>query len=488
MRKATLILIALLSLAFATSASAQTYIPKKGHACKSGYIRKEVTKRELKGKRPHRRVIRVKVRECVSVAKTKPGATPVGITTPTVAPTITAHLDPTFTQDPDDPLDVTYNYSASAQSQLTDTQPVQVNLPAGILNLYSNGLLACSLNVGGSTAGGDCPVTYAAYGDESIIVTYESGTTSATSGPEDEAILPPAPTLTQPANIDTAATSAAGATIGFALPTASTVTDDPTGPVNCTIPSGTLVAIGQVTDSCTVTDSYDNTTTQTFTITVEAPTTLPTFSGVPSDITVPPDTANGSTVMFTPPTAADAFGDQVPVQCSIGSNSLVPVGTVQEACTATDQWGNTKTAMFSITVQAPELTFNVSYETSGSVAYGCTTGCAQYGPNLPAALMIPMTFDGSDTYASLDLYPLVSGNVVDDPDPTGTITATISPAPWLTDYNGTIIPGSSCTMVSGDACGWYLNAAQQYTVTITFTSSDSAYQDATVTSEVTITG
>jgi hypothetical protein len=186
-----------LSVVLATNASAKTYIPKKEHACKTGYRQETISRRERK----HHRIVRVKVRECVSVPKVKPitAAPPVSAapaptppTTPPTAPTITAHLDPSFTQDSTNPLEVTYSYSASASSQLTDAQPVQVNLPAGILNLYSNGLLECSMNVGGLTAGGSCEVTYASYGTQSVVVTYESGSTSATDT-ETEDIEPPTP-------------------------------------------------------------------------------------------------------------------------------------------------------------------------------------------------------------------------------------------------------------------------------------------------------
>jgi hypothetical protein len=41
-------------------------------------------------------------------------------------------------------------------------------------------LLACSINVGGSVTGGECPVTYLATGRYTVIVTYSSGSTSVT--------------------------------------------------------------------------------------------------------------------------------------------------------------------------------------------------------------------------------------------------------------------------------------------------------------------
>ncbi len=135
--------------------------------------------------RHHKRVhVRVRVRyakvahrqECTT---TNPGSTTVTLGGTTT--TLQAHLDPTFTQDPTNPLAVTYSYSASATQQVTGgpVQPLS-DLPSGVLELFSDGSLACSMNVGGATDGGDCPVTYAATGQHTVVTTYTSGSTAAT--------------------------------------------------------------------------------------------------------------------------------------------------------------------------------------------------------------------------------------------------------------------------------------------------------------------
>jgi hypothetical protein len=49
-----------------------------------------------------------------------------------------------------------------------------------VLNLYSDGLLACSINVGGTVNSGECPVIYAALGAHTVVTTYSSGSASAT--------------------------------------------------------------------------------------------------------------------------------------------------------------------------------------------------------------------------------------------------------------------------------------------------------------------
>ena len=48
-----------------------------------------------------------------------------------------------------------------------------------MLSLYSNGLLACSMNVGGTVTGGECPVS-TSIGTQSVVVIYTSITTTAT--------------------------------------------------------------------------------------------------------------------------------------------------------------------------------------------------------------------------------------------------------------------------------------------------------------------
>ena len=111
--------------------------------------------------------------------------TPVGVATTAAAPVVSysAYVDPTFTQNPANPLDVTYTYDAGAISTLngvTTDLGATGQLPNGILNLYSNGVLECSTNVGGSATGGTCEVIYGGYGAQQVITTYESGSSSAT--------------------------------------------------------------------------------------------------------------------------------------------------------------------------------------------------------------------------------------------------------------------------------------------------------------------
>ena len=151
----TLLLVASLALISAPTASASSTHRNYplGHAksCRPGYhkVNREhwVT---VRGK--HKKVHYV---ECEYRPQVPRSATPAP--TPAAAPAYAyaVELDPTFTQGAS-PLDVTYSFSASAT---VNGQP-DPSLPQGILDLYSDGLLACSLNVGGSVDGGTCSVDY----------------------------------------------------------------------------------------------------------------------------------------------------------------------------------------------------------------------------------------------------------------------------------------------------------------------------------------
>lgn len=77
------------------------------------------------------------------------------------------------------------------------------------------------------------------------------------------------PSLTVPANITKAATSAAGAIVTYTV-TATDVVSGPITPV-CAPASGTTFPIGTTTASCTATDGKGNGITKTFTVTVARP-------------------------------------------------------------------------------------------------------------------------------------------------------------------------------------------------------------------------
>jgi hypothetical protein len=171
-----------LALVGSASASACTRVTVKVHAKHWVWHKKTRTVHgHRKIVRVHGKIVYVHVR--VTYLKTKHklvcSTTP---TTPAATPVIAlaAHLDSTFTQNPTNPLAVTYTYSASATETINGTSNSDPDLPSGILNLYSDGILACSINVGGSVTGSQCSVTYPNVGAHTVIVTYEAGELSNT--------------------------------------------------------------------------------------------------------------------------------------------------------------------------------------------------------------------------------------------------------------------------------------------------------------------
>jgi hypothetical protein len=171
--------------------------PKREH-CKAHYVKKAETVK----KREHDRTVKVHETLCVYVAPKAPAkaTTPAPKTpasTPSPAARLRAHLDPSFTQNPANPLIVTYSYSASAEQESGGVTLPDPNLPSGVLAFYSDGLLVCLMNVGASIAGGECTVTYGGFGTHTINVVYSSGESSATTGPQTVTIEPP-PVISTP--------------------------------------------------------------------------------------------------------------------------------------------------------------------------------------------------------------------------------------------------------------------------------------------------
>lgn len=120
------------------------------------------------------------------------GGSPASTTTTTVPlPTLGVTFDPTFTQGANNPLDVTYTFSATANLN-GQSEP---SLPGGVLDFYSDGSLSCSVSVGGNVNSGQCVVIYSTYGSHSVVTEYLSGGETATTGTEVETIEPFTTTL-----------------------------------------------------------------------------------------------------------------------------------------------------------------------------------------------------------------------------------------------------------------------------------------------------
>jgi hypothetical protein len=114
-----------------------------------------------------------------------------------------------------------------------------------------------------------------------------------------------APALTLPANMTVAATSGSGATVSYSA-SASDVVDGAV-PVSCAPPSGSTFPIGTTTVTCSATDAAENTSSGSFTVTVERVATTTTITS----------SANPST-----------FGQSVTLTAIVTSGSGTPTGSV----------------------------------------------------------------------------------------------------------------------------------------------------------------
>src|SRR5204862_236733 len=143
------------------------------------------------------------------------------------------------------------------------------------------------------------------------------------------------------------ATSAAGGTLTWAAPTATSDTDG-TVPVTCSPDSGSTFPLGVTKVTCTASDSTGFKASKSFNVTV-VDTTPPEVS-VPSDITVPATVPSGAAVTFSA-SASDAVDGSISASCSPPSGSTFAIGTATGKCTATGSHGNTGSASFGVTVQ-----------------------------------------------------------------------------------------------------------------------------------------
>jgi hypothetical protein len=152
------------------------------------------------------------------------------------------------------------------------------------------------------------------------------------------------PTLSLPSPITVPATSASGAAVGY---TAS-CTDfmHAAAPLNCTPASGATFAVGVTTVNCTCTDSYSNTASGSFTVTVTDP---PPVVTVPANITTYATSSGGAVVTFSA-TAVDQAQGSIPVTCTHASGSEFPLGATSVTCSATNAIGETGSASFTVTV------------------------------------------------------------------------------------------------------------------------------------------
>ena len=156
-------------------------------------------------------------------------------------------------------------------------------------------------------------------------------------------------------DITAEATSAAGAVVTYAAPTATDAVDGSRS-VSCQPASGSTFALGATTVTCTSSDTVPNTATSSFTVRV-VDTTAPAVT-VSADTTLDATSAAGAAYSFSA-TASDSVDGVLATTCTPASGGTFGFGTTKVTCSATDTAGHTGSASFNVTVQdvtAPTVT------------------------------------------------------------------------------------------------------------------------------------
>lgn len=162
-----------------------------------------------------------------------------------------------------------------------------------------------------------------------------------------------APTFTGvPAPRTVEATSSAGATVTYAVPTASDLVDG-SRPVGCTPPSGSTFPIGLTAVVCSSVDTRGNRGTAEFTITVRD--TTPPSLNVPGPLTLTASSSDGVPAtdvriqaFLNAAWAVDAVDPMPSVRAA--APLVFPVGTTDVVFAASDRFGNTTSGVVKVTV------------------------------------------------------------------------------------------------------------------------------------------
>ncbi|MDJ0813397.1 MAG: HYR domain-containing protein [Woeseiaceae bacterium] len=150
--------------------------------------------------------------------------------------------------------------------------------------------------------------------------------------------------------------------------------------------------VGTTTVVWTATDASGNSATALQTVTI-TDVTPPELSGVPAGFdNVEATERAGAQVTWPAPTATDLVDKSVPVTCSPSSGSTFALGTTTVTCSATDQLGNSASAMFDVSVvdtTPPHITVphdisvssasqdgaSVAFDVSATDIFDVTTAC-----------------------------------------------------------------------------------------------------------------
>ncbi|GAB3348564.1 hypothetical protein GCM10027430_09530 [Lysobacter tyrosinilyticus] len=150
------------------------------------------------------------------------------------------------------------------------------------------------------------------------------------------------------ADVTEEATSASGATVNFALPSASDLVDLGNVVVTCTPASPHVFPLGQTNVDCKAVDTRGNDSAAAFHVSV-LDRTAPALH-LPADIIAEATSANGAAVSFSA-SATDLVDANVDLSCSPNSGDTFVLGTTTVHCTGIDDADNSASGDFSVTVR-----------------------------------------------------------------------------------------------------------------------------------------
>jgi VCBS repeat-containing protein len=259
----------------------------------------------------------------------------------------------------------------------------------------------------------------------------------------------------------------------------------PTGSDNCPgaittqiagLGSGATFPIGSTTETYQVTDAAGNSSTCSFTITVndaEAPVIT-----CPDDITVDNDEGIcGAVVTYTPPTGTDNCPGAITTQIAgLGSGATFPVGSTTETYQVTDAAGNSSTCSFTVTVndaEDPVITCpdDITVDNDAGICGAVVTYTPPTGSdNCPGAVTTQIAGLGSGatfpTGRTTEIYEVTdaSGNST-----TCSFTVTVVGCP--SDI-AVVITETAISEAGGVATGLVTRSAAGPAVTVTLINSD----------------
>ncbi len=218
-------------------------------------------------------------------------------------------------------------------------------------------------------------------------------------------VLPPedttAPVLSLPADMTVEATGATGEAVSYTV----TATDDvdPSPAVECSPASGSTFPLGETTVDCTATDAAGNSSSESFTVTVED-TTAPALS-LPANITAEATSLAGAVVSYSA-SATDAVDPSPSVSCSPVSGGTFALGTTTVGCTATDATGNGSSGSFTVTVRdttAPAVTCVNGPNPSGKNKPNGNAGFRTITATDPVGVVTLQIVDSASSFVSSNL-------------------------------------------------------------------------------------